>query len=431
MKITLTEPLGKVRLLFSGACIIIAIFTFTNLSFSQIFYVSSSEGSDSNPGTENQPWATIQKAADTIAPGDTVYIKAGTYQRFIVTKSGTASSPITYKAFPGDEQKAVITGASLRVEGAKHIIIDGLASININSSIAIFIDNSEYITIKNYKINKVNAVGIKCMSSSFIDIINSEISETGLGGIIGEGIYLGQGGSSDAETFCHDVTIRGNHLYKLRGEAVDVKDESYNVIIEGNVIHDIHNSLNDEPAITLNPSNGLNEIKNHIIRNNIIYRITNSSSQKMGNGIYVYDDALIYNNIIYDNSDYGIRIRGYGNGTVKIYHNTIFGNGVAPIGGDVDGRGGLSTDIRNNIGPTQSGNITFSRDLFVDADNGDYHLKSGSVAIDAGVDLGITTDFDGHLRPAGAGPDMGAYEFIEGEDTQAPLPPHNIKIIPE
>ena len=38
---------------------------------------------------------------------------------------------------------------------------------------------------------------------------------------------------------------------------------------------------------------------------------------------------------------------------------------------------------------------------------GDYHLGSGSAALDAGVDAGMTTDFDGDPRPIGTGFDIG------------------------
>lgn len=51
--------------------------------------------------------------------------------------------------------------------------------------------------------------------------------------------------------------------------------------------------------------------------------------------------------------------------------------------------------------------------LFVDVGHGDFHLASGSPAIDAGAPDRLTNshDFDGRLRPAGARPDLGAFEY--------------------
>ena len=49
--------------------------------------------------------------------------------------------------------------------------------------------------------------------------------------------------------------------------------------------------------------------------------------------------------------------------------------------------------------------------LFVDAAGADYHLLAESPAIDAGVPLfSAPTDYDGHARALGAGPDIGAFE---------------------
>jgi hypothetical protein len=50
--------------------------------------------------------------------------------------------------------------------------------------------------------------------------------------------------------------------------------------------------------------------------------------------------------------------------------------------------------------------------LFVDIGADDYHLDADSPAVDAGVSLAdVTEDLDGQARPAGAGYDIGAYEF--------------------
>ena len=49
--------------------------------------------------------------------------------------------------------------------------------------------------------------------------------------------------------------------------------------------------------------------------------------------------------------------------------------------------------------------------LFVDAANGNFHLRSGSPAIDEAMPIpDITHDIDGEMRPLGLGPDIGADE---------------------
>ncbi|HVV00194.1 MAG TPA: choice-of-anchor Q domain-containing protein [Verrucomicrobiae bacterium] len=49
--------------------------------------------------------------------------------------------------------------------------------------------------------------------------------------------------------------------------------------------------------------------------------------------------------------------------------------------------------------------------LFRNLRNGDFHLRPGSPAIDAGTDLHYTRDFDDLPMPMGKAPDMGAFEF--------------------
>ena len=47
--------------------------------------------------------------------------------------------------------------------------------------------------------------------------------------------------------------------------------------------------------------------------------------------------------------------------------------------------------------------------LFAGAANGNYHLQTGSPAIDHGLDLGIAADLEGY--PRSAPPDIGAFEW--------------------
>ncbi len=64
-------------------------------------YVVSPTGSDTNPGTPDLPWATLQHAADSVAPGDSVTVLPGQYSGFQLSTSGTADQPISFAAASG------------------------------------------------------------------------------------------------------------------------------------------------------------------------------------------------------------------------------------------------------------------------------------------------------------------------------------------
>jgi parallel beta-helix repeat protein len=83
-------------------------------SWAANYYVdaNSPNARDSNPGTESQPFKTMGKATSLVKAGDTVFIKAGIYRETVVlSRSGSTAVPITFRAYPGQEGKAVISAA--------------------------------------------------------------------------------------------------------------------------------------------------------------------------------------------------------------------------------------------------------------------------------------------------------------------------------
>lgn len=84
--------------------------------FSKTYYVAPN-GNNTNAGTKNQPFLTIQRAQNAVTAGDTVYVRGGTYVMgesqiaghsgiwalvTNITKSGSQGKRIKYWAYPGE-----------------------------------------------------------------------------------------------------------------------------------------------------------------------------------------------------------------------------------------------------------------------------------------------------------------------------------------
>src|SRR4051794_10778754 len=95
------------------------------------FFVAT-DGKDTNAGTKASPFATIQRAQTAASPGDTVFIRGGTYvleeaqiakkQRIwayvtYLDKSGEKGKPITYAAY--EKEKPIFDCSHIRPAGGR------------------------------------------------------------------------------------------------------------------------------------------------------------------------------------------------------------------------------------------------------------------------------------------------------------------------
>ncbi len=115
------------------------------------------------------------------------------------------------------------------------------------------------------------------------------------------------------------------------------------------------------------------------------------------------------NNIFYLST--GINVRGSGNESKYIHENNVYrlSGGSAP-GWNLNASEKTTTStLFTNIAPT-------------DPTQWNYNLVAGVPAINAGTNVGITSDFAGVTVPQGGAPDAGIYEFVSGgtADTTAP-----------
>jgi hypothetical protein len=89
-------------------------------------YYVAPDGDDSSPGTEGEPFRTVGRGQTAAAPGDTVFVRGGTYSfttgtvGVAFTKAGQTGNPIRYFAYPGETpifDLSGITNPSGRVTG--------------------------------------------------------------------------------------------------------------------------------------------------------------------------------------------------------------------------------------------------------------------------------------------------------------------------
>lgn len=75
------------------------------------YYVAPG-GNDANPGTLARPCRTLAKAAALLQPGDTCYLRAGTYREALAPgKSGAEGKPLVFAAYRGEQ--VTLTGTEL------------------------------------------------------------------------------------------------------------------------------------------------------------------------------------------------------------------------------------------------------------------------------------------------------------------------------
>jgi uncharacterized repeat protein (TIGR01451 family) len=441
------------------------------------YYVSPT-GSDSNPGTIAQPWATIQHAAGILTAGDTVYIRAGTYhEQVIPANSGSAGNTITYTAYPGETVTIDGTGISLPnwatglfvVEDRSYIKVSGLRILNAGpnqNNAGIYVDNSHYITLENnYTYNTVSS-GIGVWDGSNVIIDGNEVR---LACNNGEQEMITVSGTNTFE-------VKNNHVHDggpgtNGGEGITIKGGATNGKIYKNHVHDI--TSGQRTCLYVDGWGGATATANIEVYQNILHNCAAGISLSSEDGSLVRD-VNIYNNIVYNNQSNGLEIGNWGEPgisvrpiqNVKFINNTVYNNGTAGWGGGFFNENPNVTNIvvRNNIFSqnltsqivnestatlTVDYNLIDGTQGYAYAINGanyvtgnpgfvnpgaDFHLQSNSPAIDAGSATDAPgSDYEDNTRPQdgdGNGSslyDIGAYEVTPSLSLSSTTDPHPVQ----
>jgi hypothetical protein len=334
-------------------------------STGRTFYVAL-DGRNRNPGTREQPWRTIQKALNTLRPGQRALVLAGTYtENLAFRRAGRRRAPITVAANPGDTvilhaaspiegnwYPVQISGSYFRLHG--FVIENGRGTSDANVYLQ---EGANHVEVSGNEIRNGQDSGIFTDSAtSYIYLLRNRIHDNGLNHQPGQhqshGIYLE--GS-------HDLVANNviyNHAY---GFGIQIYPANHDTVVTDNTI-----AASDASSIVVGGSDG---VYNIMIRNNILYG---------GNYGVEMDSACPTH-------------------TVTVDHNVIYAYNESAV------------DRECSAVDVNGGNIS-ANPRFVDYGARNLRLRARSPAI--GAALGAwsePTDVDGRKREQGRS-DIGAYE---------------------
>lgn len=408
----MTDPL--VRTLARRAAVVWYVLVVASAGSSAQIFVSPS-GSDSNPGTIDQPFATIPMAYSVATAGDTIYLRGGTYDSLLTTitlsKSGTPSARYCLFAYPGERplldfslMALSSTNRGIRLSGSywhiKGLDIKGAGDNGMHVS-------GSYNTVEFCSFFENRDTGLQLSSgASFNQIINCD------------SYYNADASQGNADGFAVKLDVgTGNYLYGCR--AWENSDDGYDGY--------------------LRPSNNITTILNRcwIFKNGFLKGGAASSGNGNGFKLGGSDSANLEHNVILRNClAFDNRVKGFDQnndrGSMTLQNCTSYRNGTNySIAGPIDS--GKTLTLTNCVAlgsygtlasfAVQQTNSWMSPFVVTDADflsidttgvrgprqpDGSLpdvaflHLAQGSDLIDAGTDVFMAYN--------GSAPDLGAFE---------------------
>jgi hypothetical protein len=349
-------------------------------------------GNDANPGTLAAPWRTIQKAANTLAPGNTACIRGGVYSEVVtVNVSGSAGGGfITFLSYPGEQ--AILDGTSLtvplgwgpmiRIENKSYIVIQGLelrnyrSSVKNHSPIGIFVTGfGDHIELRGNKVHHI------------------ETNYTGKSGGDAHGIAVYGTAAPQAIT---NVVIDGNEVYSNK------LGSSESLVVNGNVdgFQITNNSVHDNNNIGIDvigfegksPDPVLDQARNGVVSGNLVYNIDSYNNPAYGrersaDGIYIDGgrDTLVERNIVHHTNlavELASEHAGHATSGITVRSNFIYSNtqvGIA-IGGYDKRRGSTENCvIVNNTLYNNYTQLDWGAELYIQFDTRNNIIKNNVI----------------------------------------------------
>jgi len=275
-----------------------------------------------------------------------------------------------------------------------------------------------------------------------------ELRDSNGGGEIYDNEFYGGDCAIDVAGSVENTKSSYDYTYQIHGNYFeDTYTNTYHgkhwIDIEGELSEDvyIYNNLfngGDRSFHIGAGSYGASETRRIYFYYNIAKNMGTGSSAYFGNDLWIaatntgtiVDSIYILNNIFLTDgtSRYAMKILAdYGDISNVYFHNNIITDHTNATwliiditnGGTVDNLNitynNLYNNFNSNTPTTPHGaptNYTFSDNITTDpafVSTTDFHLQAGSPCINAGIDVGLTTDYDG--QAVSDPPEIGAYEY--------------------
>ena len=321
-------------------------------------YYVSTNGDDSNPGTEAEPFRTFEQGINSAGSGDTIYIKSGTHD--LAGFATTVGFPVT-------------------IEGE-----DKNSTILTNSGTLTFTANFE---IRNLKFMNAGTV-IKPMALAG-ETIDGIVVENCIFDDVTSGVSTGK---SNLGTITN-VRISNNQFYNTRGGIVIIFGLLSNIHILDNYFKDLINPGGGISAIVIGSNADRATTKDIVISGNYIDTVFGSTEVIDGAGREVHgaiangrNISIIGNTVLHLNAGQdheAIYIKGYDS---ILAYNVVEDCGSGAGGADISIKGGNASTrnkiIGNRIVSDQPGRGTlFNGDMIIS----DNYVNKPSMSSGVGV----------------------------------------------
>ncbi len=330
------------------------------------FYVSPN-GSDTNPGTQAQPWQTLTQVNNhNFLPGDVIHFQSGStwVGGLLIDNSGLQGKPITFTTYG---------------TGAKPIITNPGSLTNLTNAIKI---NADWVVVEGLMVSNAQYMGVYIANGSDNNIVRDiEAANVGIG------IQIRGQHNLVTKNYIHDLhmvvnTPGGNDDYGAIG--ISFSDGSYNEVSYNRIVRC------KVPSYDFVTDGGIVEFYGHSDSNYIHHNWGSDSNVfiEVGGGSAI-DDILAYNVSVNNGHFSSIHLNGTWASVVsnfRVENNTIVENGGSGwvIFGFIGDPTSGTFSLRNNVVYVSGFQNVSNKSGFTHVNNL-YYLGGGT---QLGFDLG-------------------------------------------